>query len=129
MYLVGLYLYIEPPSAPTCPKISPLSTATLELFWTAPNDSLCITSYIITLTNISEGNASFLYQTDSTSTSVNVSGLTKGARYFFTVAGIDTGNRIGRISLQSEAVTFDGKLKEHVRALPEILSLPLLLKH
>ena len=46
---------------------------------------------------------------------MNVSGLTRGAEYFFTVAGIDTGNRTGMNSLPSEVVTFDGKLTNHIK--------------
>ena len=53
-----------------------------------------------------------MYQTDSTSTSVKVSGITNGAEYFFIVAGIDTGNRVGASSLPSELITFDGKMTQ-----------------
>ena len=91
------------------PEISPQSPLLLALIWVAPNDSVCITNYIITLTNVTEGNVSFKYETDSNSTSVEISDLTEGAVYFFTVAGVDTGNRTGEESLPSEVVTFDGK--------------------
>ena len=93
-----------------CPEFFFQSPLLLVLFWTAPNDSLCITSYIITLTNITEGNVSFMYETGSNSTSVGISGLTEGAAYFFIVGGIDTGNRMGEESLPSKVVTFDGKV-------------------
>ena len=93
-----------------CPEMSPQSPLLLNLFWDAPNDSICITNYIITLTNISEGNASFMYETGSNSTSIEISDLTEGAEYFFTVAGVDTGDRVGKESLPSEVVTFDGKM-------------------
>ena len=99
-----------PPSAPMCPKISPQSPDSLDLFWVAPNDSLCIATYIITLTNVTEGNASFMYETTSNSTSMEILHLTIGAMYFFTVAGVDTGERMGEESLSSKVVTFDGKL-------------------
>ena len=91
------YLHLEifvfpaaPPSAPMCPKISPQSPVSLGLFWVAPSDTHCIANYIITLTNITEGNASFMYETASNSTSLAISGVTEGAAYFFTVARVDT---------------------------------------
>ena len=86
----------------------------MDLFWAAPNDSLCITNYIITLTNIAEGNTSFMYETGSNSTSVEISDLTVGAVYFFIVAGVDTGNRLGEESVSSEVVTFDGKATYYI---------------
>ena len=90
--------------------MSPLSPVLSDLFWAAPNNSLCIKNYTITLTNVTEGNASFIYHIGSNSTSVEISGLTKGAAYFFTVAGVDTGNRVGEESLPSEIVTIEGKV-------------------
>ena len=37
-----------------------------------------------------------------------VSGLTQGVDYSFTVAGVDTGGRVGEESVPSETLTFDG---------------------
>ena len=41
---------------------------------------------------------------------MTVSDLTQGAEYYFTVAGIDTGGRMGEKSVDSEKLTFDGKV-------------------
>ena len=74
-----------------------------------PNDSVCVTSYILTLTNVTEGNVSYAYNASSNATSLNVTDLNQGAEYSFTVAGVDAGNRIGEISAPSEFITTDSK--------------------
>ena len=38
-----------------------------------------------------------------------VSDLTQGAEYFFTVAGVDAGGRMGDMSVPSEELRHDGK--------------------
>ena len=79
------------------------------LSWTSPTDSLCITNYTITLTNITEGNVVYVYNTTINTTSMTVSDFTQGAEYSFTVAGVDAGDRIGEKSVPSDVVTVDGK--------------------
>ena len=41
---------------------------------------------------------------------MTVSDLTKGAEYFFTVAGVDAGGRVGEESVPSQLITFDSML-------------------
>ena len=104
MFVLGL------PSAPLSPKFLAESLTSLLLFWTSPTSSLCISKYTITLTNITEGNTLFIYNTTTNTTSMTVSDLTQGAEYSFTVAGVDTGGRVGKNSVPSEKLTFDGKV-------------------
>ena len=40
---------------------------------------------------------------------MTVSDLTQGAEYFFSVAGVDTGGRMGEMSVPSEELKLDGK--------------------
>ena len=101
---------VGPPSAPFCPKILIHSLNLLELSWVAPNASLCVASYKITLTNVAASNATYVYKAASNSTSLEISDLILGAVYTFIVAGVDTGGRMGENSVPSELVLFDGKL-------------------
>ena len=71
---------------------------------------MCVSSYIITLINITEGNTSYTYNTITNTTNLTVSDLTQGAEYSFTVAGVDTGGRVGEKSVLAQAITFDSKL-------------------
>ena len=41
---------------------------------------------------------------------MTVSDLTQGVEYSFTVAGVDTGNRLGEESLSSDKLNLDGKV-------------------
>ena len=79
------------------------------LSWTPPTDTICVTFYTITLTNITEGNASYTYNTTTNTTSKTVSDLTQGAEYSFTVAGVDTGSRIGEESVSAKAIKLDSE--------------------
>ena len=96
---------VGPPSAPLGPIISPQSITVAILLWAHPSPSLRITRYIITLTNITEGNVSNVYSTVSSETSVEIHHLTQEAEYSFTVAGVDTENRIREESAPSEELT------------------------
>ena len=93
------------------PELLPQTLTSVVLSWIPPSDSLCILGYIVTLTNISEGNISYTYNTTSNATSMTLFNLAQKVDYFFTVAGIDTGDRIGKSSGLSEVITLDGKLK------------------
>ena len=97
-----------PPSAPLSPSLSPQSLSSVVLSWT-PSDADCVVKYTIILTNITEGNASYIYNTTTNTTSMTVSDLTQGADYLFTVAGIDGEGRVGEYSALSERLTLDGK--------------------
>ena len=90
--------------------IFPQSPALVELSWVAPSEALCVANYTVTLTNITEGNVSYVYKTTSNSTSLEISHVLLGVDYIFIVAGVDTGNRMGENSVPSDFVTFDGKL-------------------
>ena len=100
--------FLGPPSAPLSPSFSPQSLTSVVLSWT-PHDSDCVVKYTTTLTNTTEGNVSYTYNTTTNTTSMIVSDLTQGADYSFTVAGIDTGSRVGEESVASKILTFDGK--------------------
>ena len=85
------------------------SISNAVLSWTHPNNSICVTSYILTLTNVTEGNVSYVYNASSNATSLNVTDLNQGAEYSFSVAGVDAGDRIGEISAPSDFITVDSK--------------------
>ena len=99
---------VGPPFAPVSPKIFPQSFTAAILSWEPPIGSLCVTSYIITFTNITEGNISYMYTTVSNETSMEIQHLTQAAEYSFSVAGVDTGNRIGENSVKSDELTLSG---------------------
>ena len=76
------------------------------LSWSSLSDSACVaTNYIVTLTNITEGNVAFVYNT----TSITVFDLTQGAEYSFTVARVDTGDKVGEKSVSSSVLMFDSE--------------------
>ena len=70
---------------------------------------MCVSSYTITLINITEGNTSYTYNTTANTTNLTLSDLTQGAEYSFTVAGVDTGRRVGNKSALAQIITFDSK--------------------
>ena len=99
-----------PPSPPLAPKFLPKSLTSVKMTWDPPTDyCLCVSSYTITLTNVTEGNVSYIYQTTTNTTSMTVSGLTLGAEYSFVVAGVDTGGRVGEKSVASDELTLDSE--------------------
>ena len=100
---------LDTPNEPQQPKISANSFTSAVLSWTSPTDSLCVTSYTITLTNITEENTLYVYNTTTNTTSMTVSDLTQGAEYSFTVAGVDTGGRVGEKSAASNPVMFSSE--------------------
>ena len=81
----------------------PKSLTSAILTWIPPTDSLCVTSYTLNLTNVTEENASYTYNTTANTTSMTVSNLTQGAEYSFTVAGIDAEGREGERSNSSSS--------------------------
>ena len=97
-------------SSPLSPEFFPKSLTSAVLSWTPPTESPCITKYTITLTNITDGNTSYTYNTSTNTTSVTVFDLTQGAEYSFTVAGIDTVGRVGEESALAPVITLDSKL-------------------
>ena len=103
-------IIIGPPSAPISPKIIPRSPVLVDLSWIATSGSLCVSYYVINLTNITEGTVSYTYKTTSNSTTLQVTNLIQGADYSFTVSGVDNINRTGEESVPSELLTFDGML-------------------
>ena len=98
------------PSSPLSPEFFPKSLTSAVLSWTPPTESPCIAKYTITLTNITEGNASYTYNTSTNATSLTVSDLIQGASYSFTVAGINTVGRVGETSVLAQVITLDSKL-------------------
>ena len=78
---------------------------------TPPNDSLCITNYVINFKNITEGNTSYTYNTATNTTIMTVSDLTQGAEYSFSVAGVDAKGGIGNKNMSAETVTLDSEWK------------------
>ena len=103
-------LVLGPPSVPLGPEFLPESLTSVVLSWISPNDSVCTNNYTITLTNITKGNISYAYNTNTNTTSMTVSDLTLGGEYSFTVAGVDTRGRVGEKSVPAEELTFDGKV-------------------
>ena len=88
-------------------ELFPLSLTSAVLFWLPPSDSSCITSYTITLTNITKGNVS--YNPTTNATNITVTDLTQGAEYYFSVSGVDAEGRVGEESVPSKAITLDSE--------------------
>ena len=109
--LEKVYHYSGPLSAPLSPELEliPLSPTSAVLFWLPPNDSACVTSYTITLTNVTEGSVSYTYNTTTNATNMTVTDLTQAVEYIFIVAGVDTGGRAGEESVPSKAITLDSE--------------------
>ena len=72
-------------------------------------ESLCIAIYNVTFTKITVENTSYtnMYSTTANVTSITMSNLTIGEKYFFTVAGVDAEGREGEDSVPSQIVTFE----------------------
>ena len=98
-----------PPFAPLYPKFLLQSIAKAVLSWAPPMEGVCVSSYTIVLTNITQGNTSYTYNTTSNTTSMTVSDLAQGAEYSFTVAGVDAGGRVGEMSVLAKAIMFDSE--------------------
>ena len=101
--------HADPPSPPLNPKLLPQSLTSATLSWTAPNDSICVTGYIVTLINVTEEIVSQIYNVTTNVTSITVSELTQRAEYYFTMVGVDIGGRVGKTSVLSESLTLDSK--------------------
>ena len=108
-YVICYFLILDPPSAPLCPKFFPESLTSAVLSWISPSDSLCVTSYTITLNKVTQGNTSCIYNTTMNTTSLTVSDLTQGEEYSFIVAGIDVGGRVGENSVPSSVIMLNSK--------------------
>ena len=65
--------------------------------------------YTITLTNITEGNVPYIFNTTTNATNITVTDLTLGAEYYFSVAGVETGGRVGEDSEPSNTVMLDSE--------------------
>ena len=111
-------IFLDPPSSPLYPKIIAQSISSAVLTWTPPTHLLCVSSYTITLINITEGNTSYTYNTTTNTTYLTVSDLTQGAEYSFTVAGVNAGGRVGNESVLAGMITFDSEF--HIFALNAI---------
>ena len=72
------------------------------LSWAPPTESICVIIYTITLTNITERNSAYNYKTNTNVTNITVFDLTEGAKYFFTVAGVDAEGKMGEESFPSQ---------------------------
>ena len=102
---------LGPASSPMSLKFFPQSLTSAVISWTPPIDCLCITNYVIYLTNITEGNKTYTYNITANITSMTVSDLTQGAEYSFTVAGVDAKDGIGKKNTLADTVTLDSELK------------------
>ena len=102
LVLKAIFSYPLDLYAPLQPSFSLRSLTSAVLSWTPPTESICITIYTITLTNITQGNSIYSYNTTTNTTSMTVSDLAKGAEYFFTVAGVDAEGRVGEESAPSQ---------------------------
>ena len=65
--------------------------------------------YTITLTNVTEGNVPYIFNTTTNTTNITVSDLSPGAEYYFSVAGIDTGGGVGAESVPSNTLMLDSE--------------------
>ena len=106
-------LTLDPPSAPSQPKFTPKSLTSAILSWIPPTDSLCVTSYTLNLTNVTEENASYTYNTTTNTTSITLSDLTQGAEYSFRVAGVDAEGIVGECSNSSSSVILDSEYQSN----------------
>ena len=110
--LYKAFLYTTDLSAPLQPAVSQIKCATSAVFsWTPSTESSCVTMYTIALTNITEGNSIYTYNTTTNTTSITctVSDFVKGAEYFFTVAGVDAEGKMGEKSVASKTFRFGGQ--------------------
>ena len=102
-------LTLDPPSVPSQPMFTPKSLTSAIPSWIPPTNSLCVTSYTLNLTNVTEENTSYTYNTTTNTTSMTVSDLTQGAKYSFTVTGVDAEGRVGESSDLSTIVKLDSE--------------------
>ena len=90
-----------PPSKPVKLGFTALNFTSATLFWMPPNDCLnCVHSYdwalLAKIPFKNSFNLSYVYNsTTTTSTSLNVTGLSRGVEYTFTVTGRDRAGRKG----------------------------------
>ena len=89
-------------------------TTSAVFSWTPPTESICISIYTVTLTNVTEGNISYIYNTATNATSMTVSDLIEGAEYFFTVAGVDAEGRMGEESVPSQTFRLQSQYLEGI---------------
>ena len=108
-----LHCYPDFPSAPLSPEFLPQSLTSAVLSWSPPTNFLCVTSYTINLTKFTEGDVSYVYNTTTNTTNMTVSDLNQGAKYSFTVAGVDTGGRVGEKSMAAKFLTLDSEFMIH----------------
>ena len=91
--------------APGCPfdlELRAININSLLLNWSPPlQNAICITNYIIDI-NTTE----VLYTTDNI-TSLLIDGRTLGSVYLFYIIGIDSGNRIGNVTLPLKVIWND----------------------
>ena len=100
----------DPPAVPLHPELFAQSVSSAVLAWIPPAELMCVSSYIITLINITEGNTLYTFNTTTNTTNLTVSDLTQGVEYSFAVAAVDAGGRVGEKSVLAEAITLDSKL-------------------
>ena len=100
------------PSAPVDVSASALSVTSVLLSWSPPptGDTSCPpVTYTITITAANSSLNPQLINTTNTTTNKIVPVLTQGVKYYFTVAGVDAGGRMGEKSICSDAITFDSE--------------------
>ena len=111
----GLRLNEPAAGAPTAPvDVIPLalSVTSVLLSWNPPptNDTSCPPiTYAITITAVCSSLDPVVMNTTDATTNKTVPGLTQGVKYYFTVAGVDAGGRMGGKSVCSDAITIDSK--------------------
>ena len=105
-----IVLYTSGLPTPLQPTLSPCKCLTsADLSWIVPAESICVIMYTITLTSITDRNSSYSYNTSTNTTNITVSGLTQGAEYFFTVAGVDAEGRVWKESAPSQTAKIYSK--------------------
>ena len=111
MLIGNITLPLDPPIEPQQPKMFLNSITSADLSWTSLTDSFCVTSYTITLTNITEGNVSYIYNTTTNTTRITVSDLTQRAEDYFTLAWVETGGRVEEKGVAFNPVMFNSECK------------------
>ena len=97
---------IGPPANPTSLQALAISFTSLTLSWTSPTQNPhCIHNYVV---HVNQDIQSNIYNTTDNTTSLTVTGLSRGVEYAITVAGRDSA---GRVSVDSPTIhyTLDGK--------------------
>ena len=97
VYCIDMILYVNidfsVPSPPTNINIQYIDDTSISLTWLPPTKhSQCVTGFSINVTN-TINNELTTYK--STSSQINVNGLTAGIQYLVVIAGIDKGEREG----------------------------------